>query len=813
MTILSSLKALLFSATPLRAAPAEGGKSVPATDFAALMTLNGGEAQAAFPSPPPAPESASDDEAAAASVDDLPSTAAFLAAGQPMRNGSQPASGDIAPDPSAPPPLLRPQALAGPAEVAEPYVSRTPVAPALDEGKIDPAATDLPPQRPMAAARAAPQQTQNSVPKPDIATVASVPEEAVMAPASPATRTEPMTLADAETKPAAPMAALMPAASDIDGVEAPAMQTASPVSTVAPKAKADAPSTRTPAPMARQRPALVTREDEVDTSPADNVEKTDDDAALSAVPADIAIAAPSLSPPTPLPTPASPIASPPAEARAGTVGVQELTVPATPVVRPGVTPAAAQDTDVATPSLAAASTESVVRQDAPPAPALAQPPARPAEPPVAPPTLEQQTDAQGAAAASMPAIRPLGGSTVAASVASPTQGSADEAVRPAPASLATAFANAVHAQPPATPLESAPPREAAPAVMLVAPPPVAAPGQPAAHPVADTPAITVAPASIAAIARDLSPASTHSADGALPLATPAVGEAVAAPTRAVADDPVIDATPRASPARGDAISLLQFARDHMTRPGKSERPTIEPLHARGKTLANEGATSAPVQPDSLIVRAEPAPVTVSATPIPSAAPVAGDLSASLGARVVDMGVSGQWIDGLARDIAGLSANGAQGGFQLQSGQLGAVQVDIRQGADGASVSLTVASDAAEQALKQDADRLRLDANLTAVRIAEVKVERAPHVAEMARADTAGQQSSSQQQSAPQQQGPTGWQAGQGGMAQSHNPHRWQARENPGQGPKAGGDGAVLNHDARESGAAASSAGGGRARYA
>ena len=178
-----------------------------------------------------------------------------------------------------------------------------------------------------------------------------------------------------------------------------------------------------------------------------------------------------------------------------------------------------------------------------------------------------------------------------------------------------------------------------------------------------------------------------------------------------------------------------------------------------------------------------------------------------------MGVSGQWIDSLARDIAGLSANGAQGRFQISSDQLGPIDVSIRQGIDGAAVSLTVSSDIAEAALRQDSDRLRLDAALSAVRISEMKIERAPHVGDAARSDPSSQQQPSQQQQG-QHNGPSAnWQgAGQGigqGMGQSQQQGRWQQRENIALAHKAGGDPAVLNHE--QTGDTASQAI--RARYA
>jgi flagellar hook-length control protein FliK len=204
-----------------------------------------------------------------------------------------------------------------------------------------------------------------------------------------------------------------------------------------------------------------------------------------------------------------------------------------------------------------------------------------------------------------------------------------------------------------------------------------------------------------------------------------------------------------------------------------------------------------------------APVTVAA--LTSSALPTVDLSASLGAQVVDMGVSGQWIDGLARDMAGLSANGAQGRFQIHTDQLGAVQVDIRHGGDGAAVSLTVANEAAELALKQDSERLKVDAGLASVRIADVKVERAP-ITEASRADSAGQQSSQQQSQSHQSSAQNQFASAHGNPNMGHpqgQQSRWQARENNGIGPKSSGDPAVLNHAEARSDAGESR----RTRYA
>ena len=262
------------------------------------------------------------------------------------------------------------------------------------------------------------------------------------------------------------------------------------------------------------------------------------------------------------------------------------------------------------------------------------------------------------------------------------------------------------------------------------------------------------------------------------------------------------------PVKAEAIALLAIVREQVAaRQTGAPIRVGEQVSAAAHAKAETPARSAEPALDSSVVPPSPdaapaappvaAPQTASLSP-PSAVPASPspDLSASLGAQVVDMGVSGQWIDGLARDIAGLSANGAQGRFQIDTQHLGAVQVDIRHDTDGAAVSLTVASEAAEAALRQDSDRLKLDAGLAAVRIAELKVERAPAVAEAHRAETGGQSSSQQQQQQSQQGSQSSaWAQNNGqnmGQPQGQQ-NRWQGRENNGFGPKGSGDPAVLNH--------------------
>lgn len=378
------------------------------------------------------------------------------------------------------------------------------------------------------------------------------------------------------------------------------------------------------------------------------------------------------------------------------------------------------------------------------------------------------------------------------------QDAAPSASVPQPVAAAAAIVPPVTAEPATqAPADSTEPVAAAPdvaAVMTVA--------VPLPRPAAPAP-VESAPEQIAADQR------TRLSDNKRPSAAPdapgsATAEDIPAPELALPAAPVL----HGKPMKAEAIALLQIVREQVAarqtgasvRVGeqvsaavqaKADAPTRQVEPAFDPSMAPSPADVAPTAPAVTVPQVNSSPVAAAAPVLPSP-----DLSASLGAQVVDMGVSGQWIDGLARDIAGLSANGAQGRFQIDTHHLGAVQVDIRHDTDGAAVSLTVANEAAEMALRQDSDRLKLDAGLAAVRIAEVKVERAPAIAEAHRAETANQ-SSSQQQQQPSQQGSqtSGWaQNGGQNMGQPQGQqNRWQGRENNGFGPKGSGDPAVLNH--------------------
>lgn len=143
---------------------------------------------------------------------------------------------------------------------------------------------------------------------------------------------------------------------------------------------------------------------------------------------------------------------------------------------------------------------------------------------------------------------------------------------------------------------------------------------------------------------------------------------------------------------------------------------------------------------------------------------ANSLAVSLGQQVVDLGVSGQWIDDIARQIASISNNPGHGSFQIASQGLGTVRVDITPGESGAQVQMTVDNEAAQAALVKDQARLVQDAQLAAVKIGEVRVDRVAPAADSQRSDmnNGGQNSSGNGQSGTQTS--SGQNGGHGGQS-------------------------------------------------
>ncbi|CAN5447554.1 hypothetical protein BH10PSE12_BH10PSE12_24070 [soil metagenome] len=234
----------------------------------------------------------------------------------------------------------------------------------------------------------------------------------------------------------------------------------------------------------------------------------------------------------------------------------------------------------------------------------------------------------------------------------------------------------------------------------------------------------------------------------------------------VAMAPVVSAS--VASALGEATSLLRFA-SRGAAEGKAKVPgRVSAISSAAEAVMPrmavkpDGSAQAPVTGLAAVRHRDTAtpdlPTTDASVPpspdatntsadaitaAPLAAPASArtaDLSASLGQRVIDMSAGGQWIDGLAKEIATLAAGSGQGTFHLSPPHLGPMRVDVRNGDLGAEVSLTVQTEAAEAALRQDGDRLKTEGQLSAFRISDVRIERVHHIAEPQRSDTNNGQS-------------------------------------------------------------------------
>jgi flagellar hook-length control protein FliK len=102
-----------------------------------------------------------------------------------------------------------------------------------------------------------------------------------------------------------------------------------------------------------------------------------------------------------------------------------------------------------------------------------------------------------------------------------------------------------------------------------------------------------------------------------------------------------------------------------------------------------------------------------------------DVGATLSGQVIDMGVGGQWIDRVAREIAALAEGSGHSRFQLSPPNLGRLQIDVWQGEGGGRVQLLTETDEAATRLRQDQASLQADARLSALSLDRIVIDRAP----------------------------------------------------------------------------------------
>lgn len=149
----------------------------------------------------------------------------------------------------------------------------------------------------------------------------------------------------------------------------------------------------------------------------------------------------------------------------------------------------------------------------------------------------------------------------------------------------------------------------------------------------------------------------------------------------------------------------------------SRKKTTEPVPASLTAVADIVQNLPP------LIQSQVGATTVAA---PSAAVrPAVDVGASLSSQVIDMGVGGQWIDRVAKEITALAEGNGHSRFQLSPPNLGRLQIDVWQGEGGGRVQLLTETDEAAMRLQQDRASLQADARLSALTIDRIVIERAP----------------------------------------------------------------------------------------
>jgi len=152
----------------------------------------------------------------------------------------------------------------------------------------------------------------------------------------------------------------------------------------------------------------------------------------------------------------------------------------------------------------------------------------------------------------------------------------------------------------------------------------------------------------------------------------------------------------------------------------------------GKSGTGEGASKFAASPFQEIVDALPpgiqaqltgTPATV-ALDAPAATVQAASRADALNDQVIDMGVSGQWIDRMAREIASLADGTGHSRFQLSPPNLGRIQVDLWQGDGATNLRMVTETDEAARRLREGQGALEANARVASLSLGSVTVEKA-----------------------------------------------------------------------------------------
>lgn len=209
------------------------------------------------------------------------------------------------------------------------------------------------------------------------------------------------------------------------------------------------------------------------------------------------------------------------------------------------------------------------------------------------------------------------------------------------------------------------------------------------------------------------------------------------PTSGLATTIVAAALPVVAPNFRASVNLARTSSHTAVQPeAANSRPSIaaEPLLPTAQTevaksVAEQVRPAAVVEAEAPVLRsaAEPVQLAIPVDTAPAVRGVAGvqgtSTAEALGSRVIDMGVSGQWIDRLAREIAGVADGTGSSRFTLNPPHLGRLQVEIVQSADAMDVHLFTETDEAAQRLNEGRSALHADARVAAINLGQLTVEK------------------------------------------------------------------------------------------
>lgn len=210
-------------------------------------------------------------------------------------------------------------------------------------------------------------------------------------------------------------------------------------------------------------------------------------------------------------------------------------------------------------------------------------------------------------------------------------------------------------------------------------------------------------------------------------------ESVAKPKSGVtarkADAPTVSTdTPIAISARtsGNAQQNNAEREGSREREPRADRQTSEPSLATASQPVREFAQSLPplvqaqigLAPDRAAFTLQPA-----------------STAQALGAEVIDMGVSGQWIDRVASEISTLAQGTGNSRFTLMPPHLGRIEISLAQAENSTSVHFATETDEATDRIRAAQASLQSDSRLSGLSIGTITVEKSQQSFDQATRDS------------------------------------------------------------------------------